>query len=143
MKVLDLNIDVPVKLKNFMANPTPALNGALSEADRETLTILQVGIKGVIHSKSGQLARSVRVDLPGRKVFSTSPYAKAYQSGHYAEPVNTPKKMFLRFNDQGKEVFIRYTRSGKNPFFFETLDKNRLKIRQIYDRAFEKMLRSI
>ena len=138
-----IRIEVPAKLKRFLANPTPQINQTMKVADKESLTLLKTDIKAITHKRSGKLAGSIQVDLLGRKVYSKHVAARAYQLGHYAKPVNTPRKMFLKFISRGKEVFIRYVRTKANPFFFETLDKDRRKVVDIYDRAFKRLLESI
>jgi len=138
-----IRIEVPQRLKKFLANPSPYVDKTMKDADKESLTILKTDIKAITHKVSGRLAGSIQIDLMGRKVYSRHPAARAYQLGHYAVPKNTPKKMFLKFVSRGKEVFIRYVRTKANPFFFETLDKDRRKVVDIYDRAFKKLLESI
>ena len=132
----DMRIEVPEKLRRFLANPTPYVNQAMKEADKETLSLLKSDIVAVTHKKTGELAGSIQIDLLGRKIFSNKVYAPAYELGHYATPVNV--KM-LHFVDRGKDVFLKSTRSKPHVFFFKTLDKDRLKIHQIYDKAFDRM----
>lgn len=138
-----MKIEVPQRLKKFLANPTPYIDQTMKTADKETLTTLKTDIKAITHKKSGKLAGSVQVDLLGRKVYSRSPYAKAYQLGHYAVPRHTPKRMFLKFTDMGKEVFIKFVRTKRKPFFFETLNRDRIKIINIYDKAFKRLLEKV
>lgn len=142
MKV-SMKIKVPPRLKKFLANPTPHIDQTIKTADKETLTLLKTDIKAITHKKSGKLAGSVQIDLVGRKVYSRSPYARAYQLGHYAVPRHTPKRMFLKFTDMGKKVFIKFVRTKRKPFFFETFDKDKRKIREIYDKAFKRLLEKI
>jgi len=51
--------------------------------------------------------------------------------------------MFLKFTDMGKEVFIKYVRTKKQPFFFKTLDRNRVRVIDIYEKTFKKLLESL
>ena len=132
----DMRIEVPAKLRSFLANPTPCINQAMQEADKQTLSLLKSDIVSVTTKKSGALAGSIKIDLLGRKIFTDKVYASAYELGHYAEPIHV--KM-LHFVDRGKDVFLKSTRSKPHVFFFKTLDKDRLKIHQIYDKAFDRM----
>ena len=138
-----IRIEVPQRLKKFLANPSSYVDKTMKDADKEALTTLKTDIKTITHKKSGKLAGSIQIDLMGRKVYSKSPYSRAYQLGHYAVPVRTPKRMFLKFVSRGKEVFIKFARTKKQRFFFETLDKDRRKIVDIYDKAFKRLLESI
>ena len=137
-----MTIEVPEKLKRFLANPTPQIDSTMKQADKETLSLLKTDIVNIVHKKTGALANSVTVDLFGRKIYSNLPYSAAYELGHYARPKGGRK--FLHFvNEQGKDVFMKFTRSRPNVFFFKTLDKDRLRIRQIYDSAFDRMVSQI
>ena len=136
----DMRIEVPEKLRRFLANPTPYVNQAMQEADKQTLSLLKSDIVSVTTKKSGALAGSITIDLLGRKIFSNKVYAPAYELGHYATPKNV--KM-LHFVDRGKDVFLKSTRSKPHVFFFKTLDKNRLKIHQIYDKAFDRLMERV
>ena len=140
---LETRIRIPEKLKRYLRNPTPAITKVLKEADKRALTFLQRETSRAAPRKSGQLARSIQIDLTRRKVFSTLPWARAVELGHHATPQNTPKRMFLSFTSRGKEVFIKFVRTKKQPFFFKTLDRNRIKVIQIYDKAFKKLLESL
>ena len=137
---LETNVEVPERLRKFLANPTPFVNQAMSEADKEALSLLKVDIAAAAPKKTGALSRSITVDTTQKKVFSPLIYARAVELGHYAEPVN--RKM-LHFVDKGKDVFLRFTRSRKRPYFFPTLHRDSLKIRQIYDKAFDRMAQQV
>ena len=76
-----IRIEVPQRLKKFLANPSPYVDKTIKDADKESLTILKTDIKAITHKKSGKLAGSIQIDLMGRKVYSKSPYARAYQLG--------------------------------------------------------------
>jgi hypothetical protein len=140
---LDFKVQVPYKLQRFLTNPTPYIEKTLRAADKQALTLLKADVAKAAPKQSGKLSRSITVDIGKRKVFSPLIYARAVELGHYAEPVRTPKKMFLKFVGQGREVFLKYTRSKKHPYFFLTLDRDRLKILEIYDKAFKKLLESV
>jgi len=140
---ISMRIKVPERLRKFLTNPTPQIDQTMKVADKETLTLLKTDIKAIVHKKSGELAESVQIDLANKKIYSKSLYARAYQLGHYAEPIHTPKRMFLKFTDKGKDVFIRFVRTERKPFFFETLNKDRRKIREIYNKAFKRLLEKI
>lgn len=134
-------VEIPYYLKKFLANPTPQIENARKAADKEVLDLLKTKISAAAPKKSGKLSQSITVDLANRKVYSPLVYARAIELGHYARPINTPKKMFLHFTDGGKEVFLKYVRIKKQPYFFKTIDENMLKIRDIYEKAFEGITR--
>ena len=140
---LETRVRVPEKLRKYLRNPTPAITKTLKLADKKALKFLQGEISRAAPRKTGQLARSIQVDLPRRKVFSTLPWARAVELGHYAVPENTPKRMFLSFTSRGKDVFLKFVRTKKQPFFFLTLSRNQLKVIKIYDKAFKKLLESL
>lgn len=137
---LGVKINVPYRLQKLLKNPTPKVNEIMEKADKEVLEMLREDISRAAPHKSGSLGRSIKINLKDRKVYSDSVYARAVELGHYAKPINTPKKMFLKFAGTGGDVFIRFVRTSKQPFFFPTLDKDRLKVRDIYDKAFDKLL---
>ena len=140
---LDFKVQVPYRLQRFLANPDPVMKAALDEADKAALTLLKTDVSRAAPKSSGALAKSIDVNLRERKVFSNSVYARAIELGHYAEATRTPKRMFLKFVSRGREVFLRYTRSKKQPYFFLTLHKDRIKVLDIYGKAFERMLKRI
>jgi len=134
-----ISVQVPQRLKNFLANPSSRIDSIMKEADREALELLKKDISSAAPKKSGKLSKSIDIDLSEKKVFSNLIYVRAIELGHFAEPVRTPKRMFLHFTDKGKEVFLKYVRTRKQPFFFPTLSKDKVKIIDIYDKAFNKL----
>lgn len=154
---LETRIEVPEKVKRFIRNPTPAITRTLRKADKGVLTLLKREIsKAAPRGKSGKLARSIEIDIKRRKVFSTSVYARAIELGHYAEA--DPGK-YLRFSGSsqrtGRWIFptghfrgrgtiagqwVSFVRTKAQPFFFPTLDKNRLNIIKIYNKAFKRLM---
>ena len=141
---LDIKIQVPYKLQRFLNNPTPEIRSILRDADWKALVFLRSEIRDAApKGKTGDLADSIEYDLDKRMLFSNLIYSRAIELGHYASPKNTPKKMFLHFTDAGKEVFLRFVRTKKQPFFFKTLDRNRVKVIDIYEKAFAKMLEKL
>ena len=136
-KSLDMRIEVPARLRRLLLNPSSAVKQVMQMGAKQSLTLLKTDIVDVVHKKSGALANSVQIDLLGAKVFSKSVYSTAYEKGHWATPKNV--KM-LHFVDRGKDVFLHSTRSKPHDFFFKTLDKDRLKIHQIYDRVFDRLM---
>ncbi|MDD5013727.1 MAG: hypothetical protein PHW73_01320 [Atribacterota bacterium] len=137
---LDVKIDVPDKLKKFLANPTPQIDSAIKEADREAFTLLKNEISKAAPKKSGNLAGSITIDLAKRKIFSPLIYARAVELGHYAEPVSGK---YLHFIDKGKDVFLKFVRTKKQPFFFKTLHAEKVNIIEIYDKAFKRLLENV
>lgn len=133
---LSVKIDVPYRLQRFLQNPNSRVSEIMKEADKDVLELLRSEISRNAPKKSGRLAESITVDLDNRKVFSPLVYARAVELGHYAESI---RGTFLKFTDMGKDVFLRFTRSKKQPFFFKAINANRLKIRDIYDKAFERL----
>jgi len=140
---LSIKVQVPQKLQRFLSNPTPYIKDVIKTADKDALTLLQSEIRAAVPKKSGKLAESITVDLPGRRIYSLVAHAMAVELGHYASPKYTPKRMFLKFTDMGKEVFIKSVRTAKQPFFFKTLDRNRVKVIDIYEKAFARLLEKI
>lgn len=135
---LSIKIDVPYKLQRFLQNPNSRVSEIMKEADKEVLELLRSEISANAPKKRGQLAGSITVDLEKRKVFSPLVYARAVELGHYA----TPKYgSFLKFYSEklGRDVFLKFVRTKKQPYFFKTYNANRLKIRDIYDKAFERL----
>ena len=140
---LGIKVDVPDRLAKFLRNPTPFFTSTLKEADRQALTMLKTDISRAAPKRSGKLASSFVVNTAQRSLYSKLVYARAVELGHYAEPRNTPKRMFLKFTSQGKEVFLRYVRTRKSPFFFITAHRDKAKLIDIYDVAFKKMLEKV
>ncbi len=136
---LNMKVEVPDRLRKFLANPTPYVNQTMQGADKEALTLLKTDIAAKAPKKSGKLAASITVDIANRKLFSPLVYARAIELGHYA----VPKGKYLHFVDRGKDVFLKFTRSRKQPFFFKTLHADKIKILDIYDKAFKRLLESI
>jgi len=136
---LDMKIDIPWKLKRFFENPTPYISATMKEADRDALTLLENEISKAAPKKSGALSRSIDIDINARKVFTNSVYGRAVEIGHYA----VPKGKYLHFISSGKDVFLKFTRSRKQPFFFKTMHANKIKILDIYDEAFKKLLENV
>lgn len=137
---LNFKIEYPEKLRSFLANPTPYVNGTMRAADRLVLILLQESIKTNAPRKTGALAKSIEVNVSQRKVFTNLVYATAIEKGHYAEPI---KGKYLHFVDRGKDVFLKFTRSKKKPFFFKAISQNKLQILEIYDDAFTKLMRKV
>ena len=140
---LDIRMEVPSHLKKFLKNPTPEMKSARKVADKKALLFLQSEIRKAAPKKSGALAESITVDLVKNNVYTVIAHARAVELGHYAVPIHTPMQMFLKFTSMGKEVFMRFVRTKKQPFFFPTLSKNRLKLIDIYEEEFAKMLKKI
>ena len=140
---LDMRVEVPQHLKKYLANPTPVIKDARDRADKDALVLLRDEIKQAAPRKSGALADSIEVDLAKKNVFTKLTHARAVELGHYAEPRHTPKRMFLKFTTLSKDVFIKFARTTKQPFFFPTLSKNRLKVIDIYEKAFARMLEKL
>jgi len=140
---LDIKIQVPQKLQRFLKNPTPYISSVIKAADKDALTLLKREISAAAPKKSGKLAGSITVDLASRKLFSLLNYARAVELGHFASAKYTPRRMFLKFTDMGKEVFLRYVRTKKQPFFFKALDRNRTKVIDIYEKAFKRLLEKL
>ena len=140
---LDMRVEVPQRLKKFLANPTPVIKDIRDQADKDALVFLRDEIKQAAPRKKGELAASVEVDLGKKNVFTMLAYARAVELGHYASPKYTPKRMFLKFTSLGRDVFIKAVRTKKQPFFFPTLSRNRLKVIDIYEKAFARMLEKL
>ena len=140
---LNMRVEVPQRLKKFLANPTPVIKDIRNQADKTALIFLRDSIREAAPRKKGELAASVEVDLGKKNVFSALAYARAVELGHYASPKYTPKRMFLKFTSLGRDVFIKFVRTKKQPFFFPTLSKNRLKVIDIYEKAFARMLEKL
>ena len=136
---LKFKVEVPQKLRRFLDNPTPFVTETMKQADKLALTLLQQSVKTNAPRRSGQLSQSITVDLVNRKIFSNLVYARAIELGHYAEP----RGKFLHFVAGGRDVFLKFTRSKKNPYFFKTLNQNRLQVLEIYDDAFKKLMEKI
>ncbi len=137
-------VEIPENLRKFLVNPTPKVDATMKQATKLILILLQESAKSNIwHSKSGKLKESIEINLDKKMLFSNSVYAMAQEKGHYATPQNTPKKMFLKFTDGGKDVFMRFTRSKKQPFFFKTISQNKQQILEVFDDAVKDMIRSI
>lgn len=138
---LNFKLEVPDRLRRYLANPTPYITDTMKKADKLALTLLQESIKtNAPHRKSGQLSDSIKIDIGERKVFSDSIYGRAIELGHYAVPISGK---YLHFIDRGKDVFLKFTRSKKQPFFFRSIDQNKDQLEEIYDDAFKKLLESI
>ncbi|MGD9276357.1 MAG: hypothetical protein PVJ67_04240 [Candidatus Pacearchaeota archaeon] len=140
---LGIKIEVPQKLKRFISSPNKYVTDVMTSADNQALGLLKREISAAAPKKSGALSRSIKVSLANRKIYSILNYARAIELGHYAEPARTPKRMFLKFSEAGKEVFMRFTRSKKQPYFFKTLEQKRRDIIKIYQKAFRKLLESL
>ena len=142
---LDVRIEVPAHLKEFLGNPEPKYKNARDRADKKALFFLRDEIKEAApRGKTGDLKESITVDLRERTVFTKAVHARAIELGHYAEPVRTPKLMFLMFkNAAGEDAYPRFVRTEKKPYFFPALSKNRLRVIDIYENEYARMLKSI
>ncbi len=158
---LETRLEVPEKVKRLLRNPTPAINRILKKADKRALTFLQKEIsKAAPRGKTGDLARSIEVDLIRRKITSSAVYARAVELGHYAE---ADEGKYLRFEGSGQRTgthvyptshfrgtkgtifgqWVSAIRTEKQPYFFSTLSKNQVNIINIYEKEFRKLLRSL
>ena len=137
---LNFKLEVPDRLRRYLANPTPYITDTMKKADKLALTLLQESIKTNAPRKSGELSRSIKIDIDERKVFSDSVKGRAIELGHYAVPISGK---YLHFIDKGKDVFLKFTRSKKQPFFFRSISQNKIQLMEIYDDAFKKLLESI
>jgi len=140
---LKIKVDMPDKLKMFLASPDRYINDTIKQADKDALTYLKENIARTAPRKSGQLASSITTDFDKRKVYATAVYARAVELGHYAEPKNTPKKMFMKFGSGSGEVFVKFVRTKKQPYFFKALNNSWSKIRDIYQKAIRQLLERI
>jgi hypothetical protein len=136
---LNFKIDVPQKLRAFLEYPDAFVDRTMKSADKLALTLLQATIKTNAPRRSGNLSKSITVDLAERKISSNLVYSRAIELGHYAEP----RGKFLHFVSGGKDVFLRFTRAKKQPYFFKSINQNKQQVLEIYDEAFKKLLESV
>ena len=158
---VNINVEVPERLKKFLANPTPYISGVMKAADKESLILLQRDIAAAAPKKSGKMSRSVKYNLPLRKVYTESIYGRAVELGHYAE-AKPGRHLRFRGNAQrtgyvfptkhykGRKGFedlkgqwYSAIRTQKQPYFFPTFHRDKVKILQIYDKAFERLIKNI
>ena len=55
---VNINVEVPERLKKFLANPTPYISGVMKAADKESLILVQRDIADAAPRKKGKLAKS-------------------------------------------------------------------------------------
>ena len=139
MTKLHFKVEIPQKLRSLLENPTPFISATMKQADKLALTLLQESIKTNAPRRTGALSRSIHIDLAERTVQTNLVYSRAIELGHYAEP----RGKFLHFVDGGKDVFLRFTRSKKQPYFFKSINQNRLQVLEIYDDTFKKLMNNL
>ena len=142
---LEVKIEVPERVKRLLRNPTPQITKAIRKADRIALPFLRKAIaRAAPIGKTGDLSKSIEVNLASRRIFSNLPYARAVELGHYVE---ADSGKWLRFDGIGQRtgihVFLKSVRTEKQLFFFKTLSKHQIDIIRIYKKAFKKLLESL
>jgi len=152
---LDVRMEVPQHLKKFLKNPTPAMKNARKMADKRSLFFLREEISEEAPRKRGDLANSIEVNLEKNNVYTMIAHARAVELGHFAE---AKEGKYLRFSGASQrtgtwvfptnrykntQAWGSFIRTEKQPFFFPTLSKNRLRLIDIYENEHAKMLKKI
>lgn len=133
-----VKIKIDPRFKKFLANPSPLYKKytdiAVGKAFKYLKEVMARNPK--TPKKTGEMIRSYKENVRGRKMVSTLPRAKAHETGAYIKP----KGKFLHWVDSGKDIFAKGVRIKKKGYVKSSIAKSRKEVAVIFGRTYREML---